>query len=103
MLSRVTADKYRCDLALDACDRLLHVETVEAMPSIAEFDRFARTARRTGGGDADAARAILVDDLDLYRRLPARIPDASCHDVPDFHDANALVHPAATLSSDVGC
>src|SRR5262245_29003975 len=65
---RIATDESWCDLVLDAGDRLLHIEAVKAIAAVAQFHGLAGTARRANRSDADAARAVLVDDLHLHRR-----------------------------------
>ena len=76
LVERVEADQRGRDFSCDPGKRILHVETAEALASIALVDRLAAPARGAGRRNAPPRRAVAERDFRFDGRAAARIPDA---------------------------
>ena len=91
LVERVEPDERVVDLAVDVADRVEHALAAEAVAAVAQLDRLELPRRRAGRDDGAAARPAVEDDLDLDRRVAARVEDLAADDVFDgAHGADRL-------------
>ena len=84
MIGRVDPGERPGDLAVDVGDRLQHaLAQVELGIPVPELDRLVLARRRSGGDGGAAEGAGGQSDVDLERRIPARVQDLAGVDVRD--------------------
>src|SRR5207244_11167250 len=80
------------DVAIDVADGLPHALAVVARRvTVAQLQRFAFARGSARGNRRPSERAALESDVDLHRRISARIEYLACSHARDFHKVSLRI------------